>query len=63
VKSTLVLFFLMTAFVGFACAEESPKPEYVWVESAEETPAPVTGESKSATNENGAPGFTVKPVF
>ncbi|HRK60927.1 MAG TPA: hypothetical protein PLY88_00065 [Candidatus Omnitrophota bacterium] len=62
-KLTAVLFFLMTAFAGFARAEESPKPEYVWVEPAEETPAPVAGESKAETNENGAPGFSVKPVF
>jgi len=62
-KSTLVLFFVMMVFVGFARAEESPKPEYVWVEPADETPAPVADEAKSEANENDAPGFSVKPVF
>lgn len=53
-KSALVLFFLMTAFVGFARAEESSKPEYVWVEPAD------TSESGQVGGE--ASGFTVKPI-
>jgi len=60
VKVTLVLFFLMMAFVGFARAEENPKAEYVWAEPMEETQNEAAAE---APGDSEIKPFAVKPVI